>query len=142
MLGNDDPVLPDLPLQARNYFIACYAVSLVHGETLLSKRIMHATMKKYVKAAIALHRDRDLPSPYSAPIDYIDIVLKAVKKYEKKKDRREPIHDEMFHHLLATRNAHHEDSLEAALLDWLLLGRFVGFRGIEWCQQMQKSMRR
>ena len=85
-LQDEDLVLPDQPIQAQNYLIACYAVSLVRGETLLEKKIKHATIKKYVKAACALHRDRDLPSPYQAPIDYISMVLKAVKKFEQQKN--------------------------------------------------------
>ena len=138
-LQDEDPVLPDQPLQARNYLIVCYAVSLVRGETLLEKKIKHATIKKYVKAACALHRDRDLPSPYHAPIDYISMVLKAVKKFEQQKNRREPIHDEMFHYLIPRRESFHEDSLASALIDWLFLGRFVGYRSIEWCQKKQKE---
>jgi hypothetical protein len=135
-----DPLLPQHDLQARNYLIACFAVSLSRGETLQNRgAIMHATISKYVQAVCKLHKDRTYVSPYKAPIDFISIVLKAVKKYEKKKDRREMITDEMFHCMEAKRHTLDPDSREAALIDWYYLGRFVGYRSIEWCQKKQKE---
>ena len=136
---NDDPCLPNQDIQARNYFIACFAVSLIRGETIHSRKIKHATVRNYVKAAACLHTDRKLPSPYGAPIDYITIVLKAIQKYEKQPKRRDMIYDEMFHHMEQTRPQYTKDSLDAALIDWIYLGRFVGFRGIEWCQETQNK---
>ena len=68
---DQDPVLPNQDIQARNYVIACFAVSLIRGETLKGRHIRHATIRNYVTATCALHRDRDLPSPYGAPRDYI-----------------------------------------------------------------------
>ena len=105
------------------------------GETIQGRSIRHATIRNYVNAATKLHCGRDLPSPYGADIDYITVVLKAVKKYEKQPDRRDMIHDEVIHHMEKQRQAHNHDTLEAALLDWIYLGRFVGYRSIEWCQQ-------
>ena len=86
-----------------------------------------------------MHKDRDLQNIYSAPVDYISIILKAVKKFEKQPNRRDMIHDEMIHHLEKIRPNYTQDSLEAALTDWIYLGRFVGYRSIEWCQKTQKS---
>ena len=54
--------------------------------------------------------------------DYIKIVLKALRKYEKKKDHRKIIPDEMHRHMEAKRASLHQDSLEAALFDWFYLG--------------------
>ena len=135
-----DPCLAQEDIQARNYLLACYAVSLIRGETILRRNIRHATIKNYLSAACNLHRDRQLPSPYQAPKDYINIVLKAVKKYEDQVDRRDMIYDEMIHHLEQVRPTHHEDSLNAALIDWIYLGRFCGYRSIEWCQQNQQEV--
>ena len=101
---DQDPCLPHQDIQARNYLIACFAVSLVRGETIHSRKIRHATVCNYVNAAASLHTDRKLPSPYSAPIDYITIVLKAIKKYEKQPRRRDMIYDEMFHQMEHTRH--------------------------------------
>ena len=136
---DQDPCLPHQDIQARNYLIACFAVSLIRGETIQSRKIRHATVRNYVNAVIELHTDRKLPSPYGAPTDYITIVLKAIKKYEKQPERRDMIYDEMFHHMELMRPTHTDDSLKAALTDWIYLGRFVGFRGIEWCQETQHT---
>ena len=135
---DQDPCQPKQPIQARNYLLACYAVSLTMGETIHDRTIRHATIHNYVNAAAKLHRDRDLPSPYGADIDYISMVLKAVKKYEKQPDRRDMIHDEIIHNMEKHRQTHHKDSLEAALIDWIYLGRFVGYRSTEWCQKNQE----
>ena len=96
---HEDPCLLEQPVQARNYLLACYAVALTRGETLQGKKIKHATIKNYVAAAARLHRDRNLGSPYNAPIDYISKVLNAVRKYESQPNRQEVIHDEMFHYI-------------------------------------------
>ena len=121
-------------MQARNYLLACFAVSLIRGETLLRRGICHATIWNYVNTAAALHRDCNLPSPYNAPTDYISIVLKAVNKFEKEPNQRSMIDNEMIHHIEHSRQNLAQDSLEAALIDWIYLGRFVGYRSIEWCQ--------
>ena len=134
-----DPLLPYHDLQARNYLIACFAVSLSRGETLLGSQIQEATISKYVQAVCTLHKDRKMPSPRNADTDYIEIVLKALRKYEKKKDRREMIHDDMYRHMEAKRASLHQDSLEAALFDWFYLGRYTGYRSVEWCQTKVKE---
>ena len=136
---NQDPCLPTHNIQARNYLVACFAVSLIRGETIQGTKVRHATLRKYAKAVVLMHKDRDLPSPYGAPVDYITIVLNAVKKFEKQKNRRDMIHDEMIHHMEKIHPQFNEDSLNAALIDWIYLGRFVGYRGIEWSQTTQQE---
>ena len=131
--------MPVHTLQARNYLIACFAVSLIRGETIQGHSVRHATVRNYVNAAISLHIDRNLPSPHHAETNFIKIVLKAIGKFEKQPNRRDMVHDEMVHHIEAQRHLYPQDTLEAALTDWLYLGRFVGFRGIEWCQTTQKK---
>ena len=75
----NDPCLPEYNIQAKNYLIACFAVSLIRGETIKKKQIKHATINNYVKAAVKLRIDRKLLSPHHAKNEYINIVLKAVK---------------------------------------------------------------
>ena len=136
----EDPLLPHYNIQARNYLIACFAISLAKGETLQNRgSIKAATISKYVQAAVKLHLDRTMDNPHGAATDYIDVVLKALRKYEKVPDRRDMIHDEMIRHMETRRQTLHVDSVEAALIDWIYLGRFVGFRSIEWCQKTQKK---
>ena len=130
----DDPCLESSPLQARNYVIACYAVALVQGETIKGFQLRHATLMGYIRRVIQLHTDRHLHNPSSAHINYISLITDAVRKWELVPNRREVIHDAMFHHLLRTSSSHHRDSFHAAATDWSLLGRYTGFRKSEWCQ--------
>ena len=99
---NEDPCLPNQDLQARNYLLACFAVSLIEGDTIQSRTIRHTTVRNYVNVTIASHIDRELSLLMHATVNYIDIVLKALKKYETMSDRREIIYDEMIHHLEKT----------------------------------------
>ena len=127
---------PDV--QVRNFILACYAISLVNGETILSRKIRHATLKNYLSVAAKCHMDQGLPSPRSAPIDFIKTVLAAVKKYEMVPDRREMIHDTMFDHMLTLYKIYHQkdaDCLVVCLCEWLFLGRNTGFHRKEWCNE-------
>ena len=119
--------MPVHTLQARNYLIACFAVSLIRGETIQGHSVRHATVRNYINAAISLHIDRILPSPYHAETNFIKIVLKAISKFEKQPNRRDMVHDKMVHHIESQQHLYPQDTLEAALTDWLYLGRFVGF---------------
>ena len=126
--------LPDL--QAHNFVLACYAVSLTTGETLLCRKIRHDTLKGYIRMAVKCHTDRNLPSPRRADIDYVSVILDAVRKYQSVPRRREMIHDAMFEHFLALYAKlakRHPDALVPATLEWLFLSRWVGPRKSEWC---------
>lgn len=132
-------------LQARNFIIACYAVSLTKGETLLGRNIRYATLKGYIKQAIECHKCRQLPSPELADINYVKIITNAVKKYEKVPNRREMIHDVMFQHIIQIYKKHKDTSpndLITALCEWMFLGRYVGFRSAEWCHESPTSYKR
>ena len=123
-------------IQARNFVLACYAVSLTTGETLLCKKIRYDTLRGYIRVAVKCHTDLHLPSPRTAKVDYVGVILDAVRKYEKVPNRREMIHDAMYTQLLAMYKTHVKsspDELLPALIEWLLLARWVGPRKSEWC---------
>ena len=52
------------------------------------------------------------------------------------------IHDEIIHYMEKIRGTYQEDSVEAAIIDWIYLGRFVGYRGIKWCQVGLKDFKK
>jgi hypothetical protein len=87
-------------IQAHNFVIACYAVALVQGETLLSTKICHGTLKGYIKLACICHISLGLPDPRWAPTNFIKAITDVIKKYEKVPNRREMIHDAMYEHML------------------------------------------
>ena len=47
----DDPCTRSQPPEARNYFLACYAVSLVQGHTIKGTYIKYATVLQYMTQA-------------------------------------------------------------------------------------------
>ena len=49
------------------------------------------------------------------------------------------INNKMIHHMESLRSNLPPDSLEASLVNWIYLGRFVGYRGIKWCQTSMKK---
>jgi hypothetical protein len=126
------------PIEDRNTLLACYAVYLILGNTIRSLRIKHATLRGYMTAAIGLFLLRDLPDPteptFLREADQVGPLLKAVKAFETVKNRKEMITDSMVSTMLKSTLLSAPTSLEASLLDWILLGRFTGFRRSEWCQ--------
>ena len=138
----DDPCLASSPIQARNYIIACYPVDLIQGENIKGLQLRHAMLMGYIRCTLQLHRDRHLPNPQGAPVNYISLMTNAVRKWELVPNCREVIHDAMFRHILQTSSSHHEDSLQAVATDWSLLGRYTGFRNSEWCQDSPRTYAR
>lgn len=68
--------------QARNYLLACYAVSLVKGETIRGHLLRHKTITRYISAACKLFEKRKIPDPCkAADTDLVKIILDAVKDY-------------------------------------------------------------
>jgi len=71
--------------------------------------------------------------------DYTDIVYDAVKKYETVENRRNMISDSMMTWLLFSSKKSSLDSAVSAMVDWIILGRYTGYRKSEWCQSSQTS---
>ena len=134
-----DPCMPDQPCQARSLFLACYAISLAQGQTLLGKVIKHPTISKYLTSAQALFKARRLPYTPSIDTDYVDIIMHAVKRYESVPNRRKMITDQMTHWLIREAKGLPLDHELRSLLDWVIVGRYTGFRKSEWCQSSQKK---
>ena len=65
-----EPCMEERPCQARNYFLACYAVSLAQGQTLLGKIVRSATIKNYLKDACSLFKARKIPHVPPLDTDY------------------------------------------------------------------------
>jgi hypothetical protein len=113
--------------------VACYTVSLIQGKTIKGIRIRHATLQGYVSQALSLHTDRGLTNPNLADINYIKIMTNAVKKYETVPNRKEMISDSMFHYMATLYKRASDDSFVHAVVDWITLGCYTGFRKLEWC---------
>ena len=136
----DDPGMPTQPKEARNYLLACYAVSLIQGGTILGTPIRHQTVVNYLTAAYTLLRDRKLR--FDSKEDYIATILTALNSYEDVADRRNMITDGMTRWFVDQSKKDGPDSAMSAITDWIILGRYAGFRSSEWCQLTQSSYAR
>ena len=117
------------PPEARDYFLACYVVSLVQGETIQGKPIKHATIKNYLKAVYELFDHKGVI--FYSTHEFVKIVLKALKDYEEVPNRRRMITDGMMQWLITQASRAGLDSPTQAIVDWILLGRYTGFRASE-----------
>jgi hypothetical protein len=73
--------------QAANFLLACYAISLIQGETIKRGRIRYSTLKAYIARAVECWTNRNKASPRLAETDYVNLLLEAVRKYEKVPNR-------------------------------------------------------
>ena len=119
-------------IQAANFLLACYAISLIHEETIKNIWIRYTTRKGYLARAIECWTDRNKASPRLEGTDYVHLHLEAVRKYEKVPNHREMITDNMIG-LYKQYQLTTPDSLVVALFEWISFGRYTGFRSIEWC---------
>jgi len=127
-----------LPPAARDYFLARYTVSLVQGETIDGTLIKHSTIRKYLAAAHDLFEDLDITSDNN----FADTILKAVKRYEDEPKRCRMITDGMMQWLIDQSQTAGPDSETHAINDWIILGRYTGFRAAEWSQTTLNSYTR
>ena len=136
----DDPCMRRQPPEARNYFLACYAVSLVQGHTIKGTYIKYTTVLQYMKQAYAVFEKRGIK--YDSSLNYVTIILKAIKDYEDVPNRRRMITDGMMEWLVDKASKSAEDSAIRAIVDWIILGRYTGFRSSESFQTTQSSYMR
>ena len=115
---------------------------MIQGETILGVNLRSTTVLNYVKSACKFFKDNDLPSPRKADVNYIDTVISALRNFEKVPDQRNMITDQMIHWMHAYVKTLPQDAPECAIFDWLLLGRYAGFRKSEWCQSTQSDFDR
>lgn len=126
------------PAEAKDYFLACYTVSLVQGQTIKGTLIRHATIKNYLGAAYEVFGS----ARYTSEYNFVGTVLKAVKSYEDVPRRRRMITDGMMQWMIERADKEGPDSATRAMVDWIILGRYTGFRASEWSQTTLDSYAR
>ena len=118
--------------------MACYAVALCNDQTLLKKRILSSTIDMYLAAAARLSAPFEKLDPcknaFGQKSNFIKAVLKEHKRWESMPNRRDPLTPKMIKLQQDRYSNDHCDSLNLSLLDWFILGIYVGPRKSEWCQ--------
>eukprot|EP00978_Attheya_sp_CCMP212_P031312 scaffold117898_cov24-Attheya_sp.AAC.1 len=130
------PVMTKADQDNRNYVLACYASSLIHGETILARAIKTDTIKQYLYAAASFSLARQCLDPrlnfYGKESHHLSKILGAHKHWEAMPDRREPVTELMIQHMQKINPG--DDTLDSALYDWNVLGKYYGYRRAEWAQ--------
>ena len=114
-----DPCMSDQPSESRNYFIACYAVSLIQGQMILGTPIHHHTVANYLTAVYQLPESQK--HQFDSKKDYIEIILSTLANYECIPNRRNMIIDGMIQWFINKAKPHSADSAMAAITDWIIL---------------------
>jgi len=135
----EDPTDHSIPIDQSNFVLGCYAVSLIRGDSIMGMNILSSTIKRYIQAAAALYTARRIENPYEPEQTQLDenfpeIIIEALKKYEKIPKRREVITDSMFAYINEKAQESQKDSLENVFKDWAVWSRYSGPRRSEWCQ--------
>lgn len=133
--------MPNLSPQARNYFLANYAVALSQGQTIRGKAIRTKTIENYLSAAYQLFYDRRIDYT-TVETDYVEVILKTLRDYESVPNRRAMITDGMTRWMSSRAATASPDSAISAINDWLMIGRYAGLRKSEWCQSSSEDFER
>jgi len=136
-----DPILRETDINDKNQVMALHALFLVQGNTLLATSIKSDTVKRYLQAAAYLSTLANQTDPrldiYGKNAAPVQKVLQEQKRWEEMPKRREPVTVEMINHMWESCKNLPMDSLEYALFDWNVLGRYYGFRLSEWAQNKE-----
>ena len=135
--GLRDPTSDHMPTEESNFILACYAINVIKGDNILGLNLRNSTVRKYVEAVAMLYEDAKLPNPFRADslaVNYPEVLLQALAKYEKVPSRKETITDQMFDYIRQQASETSDDSLLSALYDWFAWGRYSGPHQSEWCQ--------
>ena len=118
--------MPDQSVEVRNFVLACYAVSLILGETILGTQIRAKTVQNYVDDAALLFRIRRLPWIPLLSTDHVKLIITTLTKYESVPNRRNMISDAMMHHLQNQLSTVDQDSNFAAIFGLQCTGCWAG----------------
>ena len=131
-----------LSITDKDMIYACYATSLVAGKSIKSISLKTDTIKRYLEAAgynSLREQQKSLlfnrwHSTQHNLTPLVHTVLKEHSRWMSVPNRREPITKNMLVFWASKQSTYHPDSLEAALIDWMILGSKTGVRKSEWCQ--------
>jgi len=129
---NVDILDPDLD---KEDLLACYAVTLLNGDTIKQRKVKVATIQGYFKAANQWAQRNGLDLNMQ-PDSTAAQLLKEQKRYETLPSRRLPLTPAMIF-VAVTTLAEGASSLSKlrAFANWIAAGRLAGFRAQEFTQE-------
>jgi hypothetical protein len=128
--------------EIRNIAMILYLRTLGAGDTIQNRIVRKSTIVGYLDAVAEMFTDQKMQDPRIDPKTgkihrLIDTILKEIERWESMPNRREPVTKTMVRHLQGTSKDHHEDSLDTAITDWMIVGLHTGYRRIEWAQERE-----
>ena len=145
-----EPQLKEIDLGAQTAIAIAYLASLTAGDTILGIKVRYETLKGYMDTFAAyvqqatgrdirnepqagVHMSLWLPHPLFASI------YQETKRWQGIPHRQDPVTKEMIAWL--QRHGINKDRYcyVNALVDWVVLGLHTGYRGAEWCQQVDPT---
>ena len=92
-MGLPNPGIPDQPSKSRKYFLTCYAVSLIQGQTILGTPIHNQTVVNYLTTTYQLLQSQN--HPFDSKKDCVEIILSALSNNKCVRNQRNMITDRM-----------------------------------------------
>ena len=140
-IGLLDPTLATYDTPQKNFIMVCYAVSLTSNETIFCKTIKTSTVNLYLFDYVKLAIFKNLPDPTKNSLQqkssYIINVINEHKRWESMPYRRETLTlmvDFAYNKYYNPSSPAEQDTLDAALVNWLIIGMQTWMRKSEWCQ--------
>ena len=135
-----DATLVAYHAHVRPVVLSFYTEYCCVGNTLQNKIVRKATVDQYLDVAVKFVKSHTKTDPTIDPEtakrhEFIEAALAELKRWEKVPNRRMPLTIAMIRWLADQAKATHVDSLENAIVDWLIVGLHTGYRSIEWCQE-------
>ncbi len=124
---------------SQNYFLACYAISLIQGKTIFGTTDQSNIVKNYIHVACDLLPATSQHAPSSCKTNFVDVVICMLRNYKLVPKRCNMINEKMtlwMTTLIPTLPPTHPF---VAIFDWVTLSRYAGFRALEWCQSSQHT---
>lgn len=94
--------------------------------------VKHNTLKMYMQQAQHLFDEQGIS--HQLVLKFTEIIMKAHKKYESVPNRCHMITDSIMAWLIKKADKADTDSELRAIVDWIIIGRFTGYRSSEWHQ--------
>ena len=134
---------------ARNMVLLSYTAFLIQGGTLNCRLVKVDTIKSYLKEAAAIVTVSGAPDPRfsdtSSPayqqsyLPRFRDLLREQQRLEQMPNRREPVDRAILSHIRTQAQLYSENSKDAALRDWAVLGESTGFRVGEFASPTSDS---
>ena len=119
--------------------VACYAEWIISGNNYYNLELRSGTVREYLEAVNDLFERQNFLAPvnFGSAQNLPALLYRDYKTWEDEPNRRSPFTVDMILEMMSQAKEAGPDSFEASLVDWVLVGRYVGQRCGEFAQTTQ-----